>query len=91
MTQKSLIELLQSVADLNERVIRLAQSIESKTGACYSVEQAAKILGISRAKMYDLLRRPDFPVVDIGHRKLIPRKQLEQWLDRQCIQKQDVI
>ena len=29
--------------------------------------------------------------VDIGHRKLIPRKQLEQWLDRQCIQKQDVI
>ena len=92
MTQKSLIELLQSVADLNERVIRLAQSIESKTGACYSVEQAAKILGISRAKMYDLLRRPDFPVVDIGHRKLIPRKQLEQWLDQQCgARKQEII
>lgn len=85
MHQKSsFIELLQAVAELNEKVIQLTQSIEAEEGACYSVDQASKVLGISRAKMYDLLRRPDFPVIDIGHRKLIPRRQLEQWLDQQC-------
>ncbi len=92
MYQKSIVQLLQAVADLNEKVIQLAQSIEGeKTGTCYSVEQTAKLLGISRAKMYDLLRRPDFPVVSVGHRKLIPRRQLEEWLDQQCFQKQDAM
>ena len=91
-TQHPLIQLLQAIADLNERVIQLAQSMESQTEmTCYSVDQASKVLGVSRSKMYELLRRPDFPVIDIGHRKLIPRRQLEQWLDRQCIQKQDAI
>jgi len=90
--QDPFIQLLQAVVDLNERVLQLMQSLEGETGACYSVDQASKVLGISRAKMYDLLRRPDFPVVDIGHRKLIPRKQLEQWLDQQCgARKQEII
>ena len=88
-TQDPLIQLLQAIADLNERVIQLAQSIEGQTEmTCYSVDQASKVLGVSRSKMYDLLRRPDFPVVSVGHRKLIPRRQLEEWLDQQCIQKQ---
>lgn len=90
MYQKSFIQLLQAVTELNERVINLTQQLESNQ-TCYSIEQASKILGISRAKMYDLLRRPDFPVIDIGHRKLIPRRQLEEWLDQQCFQKQDAM
>jgi len=89
--QISLLQLLQAIAELNEKVIQLAQSIEGEAGACYSVDQASKVLGISRAKMYDLLRRPDFPVIDIGHRKLIPRRQLEEWLDQQCFQKHNAI
>lgn len=81
----TMLQLLQTVAELNEKVIRLTQRIEqtSSESLTYSVEQTAKILGISRSKLYELLHRPDFPVVDIGHRKLIPRRQLEQWLDRQ--------
>ena len=92
MSQESFVQLLQSIADLNERVIKLAQSIEGQTEmTCYSVDQASKILGVSRSKMYDLLRRPDFPVVSVGHRKLIPRRQLEEWLDQQCFQKHNAI
>lgn len=84
----AVLELLQAVANLNERVLQLVQiteqSASSSESLTYSVEQTAKVLGISRSKLYELLHRPDFPVVDIGHRKLIPRRQLEQWLDRQA-------
>ena len=38
---------------------------------------------ISRAKIYELARRPDFPIVRIGRRKLIPLPQLEAWIDDQ--------
>lgn len=90
--QTHFLQLLQAVVNLNEKVLQLAQNLEGETGACYSVDQASKVLGISRTKLYDLLRRPDFPVVDIGHRKLIPRRQLEEWLDRQCgARKQEII
>ena len=80
------LQLLQVVVDLNERVIQLVQRMEweQPKPLTYNVEQAAEVLGVSRSKLYDdLLHRPDFPVVTIGHRKLIPRRQLEQWLERQ--------
>lgn len=80
------LHLLQTVANLNEQVIRLAERIERQQpeALTYSVEQAAEALGVSRSKLYEMLHRPDFPVITIGNRKLIPRRQLEQWLDRQC-------
>ncbi|MDQ0417999.1 excisionase family DNA binding protein [Croceifilum oryzae] len=87
-TPESVFQLLQTVADLNEKVLSLTLRMENTPPQderlTYSVEQTAKILGISRSKLYDLLNRPDFPVVDIGHRKLIPKRKLEQWLDQQA-------
>lgn len=47
-----------------------------------SLEEAGKILGVSRQTVYLLSRRVDFPVLRIGRRILIPRKQLEAWMDR---------
>lgn len=47
-----------------------------------SVEEAGKLLGVSRQIAYQLSRRADFPTLHIGRRVLIPRKQLEQWMDR---------
>ncbi|SDZ38764.1 helix-turn-helix domain-containing protein [Thermoactinomyces sp. DSM 45892] len=86
-TSDTMIQLLQTVSDLNEKVLNLTQRMENKPqteSLTYSVEQTAKMLGISRTKLYELLHRPDFPVVDIGHRKLIPRKNLEEWLNQQA-------
>lgn len=84
----AILELLQAVANLNERVLQLVQiteqSASSSESLTYSVEQACKVLGVSRSKLYELLHRPDFPVVSVGQRKLIPRKQLEQWLNQQA-------
>ena len=52
-----------------------------------SVEEArVKKFGknISRAKMYELTRREDFPIVRIGRRVLIPVVQLEAWIAMQA-------
>ena len=56
-----------------------------------SVEEAGKLLGVSRQVAYQLIHREDFPTLHIGRRILvprigrrilIPRKQLEAWMDR---------
>ena len=46
-----------------------------------SVEEAGKLLGVSRQIAYQLSRRTDFPTLHIGRRVLVPRKQLEAWMD----------
>ena len=47
-----------------------------------SVEEAGKLLGVSRQVAYQLIHRSDFPTLQIGRRILIPKKQLEEWMDR---------
>ena len=47
-----------------------------------SVEEAGKLLGVSRQMAYQLIHREDFPTLHIGRRVLVPRKQLEAWMDR---------
>jgi len=49
-----------------------------------SVEEAGKLLGVSRAIAYQLSRRADFPTLRIGKRVLVPKKQLQEWMDRNC-------
>lgn len=45
-----------------------------------TVPEAAKVLRVSRNKMYDMTRRKGFPAIRDGHRILIPRDALFQWL-----------
>ena len=47
-----------------------------------SVEEAGKLLGVSRQVAYQLIHREDFPTLHIGRRILVPRKQLEAWMER---------
>ncbi len=47
-----------------------------------SVEEAGKVLGVSRQIAYKLSRQADFPTLHIGRRVLVPKKQLEAWMDR---------
>lgn len=48
-----------------------------------SIPEAAKILGISDSKMYELVRTEGFPTIVVGKRKLVSRKGLERWVDAQ--------
>ena len=46
-----------------------------------TVEEAATVLGISRAFAYESVRRGDIPHVKIGRRLLVPRAALNRLLD----------
>ena len=49
-----------------------------------SVMDVAKLLGISRASAYELVREENFPKLKIVQgRTIIPRDRLLEWLDEQ--------
>ena len=52
---------------------------ESKT---FTVEEAAKVLGIGRQKAYELAREGKLPVLRLGKRILVPRIALDRMLER---------
>lgn len=45
----------------------------------YTVEEAAKILGIGRASAYEAVHRGDIPSIRIGDRILVPKAALD-WM-----------
>lgn len=40
-----------------------------------------QILGLSKSKVYEIAREPDFPVITIGNRKIVYRDDFFIWLD----------
>ena len=48
-----------------------------------SVPEVAKVLGISRAGAYELVRADGFPKIRIGNRIVIPRDKFIAWIEAQ--------
>lgn len=46
----------------------------------YSIPEVAQLLGISKPTAYELANRADFPVLQVGRRKIVPRMALTEWL-----------
>jgi excisionase family DNA binding protein len=46
-----------------------------------SIEEAAGLLGISRALAYELVRRGELPRLRLGRRVVIPRKALREFVE----------
>ena len=42
----------------------------------------AKVLGISPSSGYELMHEPDFPVLKIGSRMVVPKEQFVEWVSR---------
>ena len=42
----------------------------------------AETLGLSRAGAYNLLNSKDFPTLHIGSRKIVPKEQFIEWVNR---------
>ena len=49
-----------------------------------TVEEAGKVLGISRPTAYKLVQRADFPVVRVGHRLLVSTEGLREWVKKEA-------
>ena len=48
----------------------------------YTVEEAGKVLGLSRASSYQAAARGDIPTIRIGRRLLVPIRGLELLLEQ---------
>lgn len=58
--------------------------MENKPKLTLSVPEAAEIIGVSRAKMYEIIRIEGFPLLRWGGCLRVPAKKLEQWVDEQA-------
>ena len=47
----------------------------------YTVSEVAQMLGISKSYAYEMVKRKIIPVLEIGNRKIIPKKRFEEWLN----------
>ena len=43
-------------------------------------ETVAKVLGVSSSSAYELMHEPDFPMLRIGNRMVVPKEQFIQWV-----------
>jgi excisionase family DNA binding protein len=61
---------------------RQARQAETQPGGrlAYSVDEAARLTGLSRDLLYDQMRRGNLTYVKVGRRRLITRHHLEQFL-----------
>lgn len=52
----------------------------TETPLTITVEDAARLLGISRGLAYEAARRGDLPVIRLGRRLLVPRQRLLEFV-----------
>ena len=49
-----------------------------------TVDEMAKIVGVSRPTAYELIHKEGFPTVRFGRRIVIPLDSLKRWLEEQA-------
>ena len=42
----------------------------------------AKVLGVSLSSAYELMHKPDFPVLKISSRLVVPKEKFVEWVSR---------
>ena len=47
----------------------------------YTVDEVARMLGISRGLAYEMVNRGELPSIRLGRRVLIPCRAFDRWLD----------
>ena len=58
----------------------ISQQPKPSTKMTLSVNEAAELIGISRPKVYDLLRDGTLPCIHVGKKIVIPRQAVIDWL-----------
>jgi excisionase family DNA binding protein len=54
---------------------------EEKERRTYSIEEAARILGIGRNSAYEAARSGQLPTIEMGKRKLVPKVVLDRMVN----------
>lgn len=53
----------------------------------FNLEQASRYVGVSIPTLRKLISEPDFPMVTIGKRHLIPRRALTDWINTKAVER----
>ena len=82
-TLEQVQEILELVNKYGVREIQTPAAAPSlKTKLTLSVREAAALIGISRGKVYGLIRDGEIPVIHIGQRMAIPRQAVLDWVSK---------
>ena len=87
---------LQSIIHLLATVAANAQAAAADPEPDYSelnyrtVKEAAKALGMSPDRVYQLVYRDDFPSYKVGDRWYIPKAELAEWNSKQAKEKAEL-
>ncbi len=47
-----------------------------------NAEMVAKVLGVSPSSGYELMHEPDFPVLKVGSRMVVPKEKFQKWVEQ---------
>ena len=47
-----------------------------------NAELVAKVLGVSPSSGYELMHEPDFPVLKVGNRMVVPKEKFIEWVEQ---------
>jgi excisionase family DNA binding protein len=86
MLEQAIVELTLEVRKLREALERLSGTFsslpESPVPLLLRPAEAAKLLGMSRAKIYELMASGELPTIRFGRSVRIPREALDQVISR---------
>ena len=73
---------------VNSKIMERKQQMKTSQFKDYSelplflnAETVSKVLGISPASIYELMHEPDFPVLRIGNRMVVPKGKFIRWVE----------
>lgn len=49
----------------------------------FNAETVAKVLGVSISSAYELMHEPDFPILKVGSRLVVPKEKFITWVSAQ--------
>lgn len=87
---KGITRQLTELADKLDKIetatpeVDVSESAKLPNKMAMTVAEVAEALSISKALVYQLTFRDDFPCLRFGKRKLIPRDKLAEWVNNHC-------
>ena len=49
---------------------------------CYDMKTLQEVIPLGKNRLYDLVHSEGFPRISVGKRIIIPKKALEEWLEK---------
>jgi len=51
----------------------------------HTIKEAAEMLGLSKSRLYEMVQSSEIPYMKIGGKILLPKKELELWLQSHVV------